>query len=141
MPMYMDIHEIQGATAEAVAKAHSADVETQKKYGVEYHKYWLNESTGKIFCLCTAPSAEAANRVHREAHGLVAAKLIEVAPEVAEGFLGGAEVNSAGAAIVPGGSEDHRDPGIRTVLFTDIVGSTELTQRLEIGRASCRERV
>jgi len=130
MPMYMDIHEIQGATAEAVAKAHSADVETQKKYGVEYHKYWLNESTGKIFCLCTAPSAEAANRVHREAHGLVAAKLIEVAPEVAEGFLGGAEVNSAGAAIVPGGSEDHRDPGIRTVLFTDIVGSTELTQRL-----------
>jgi class 3 adenylate cyclase len=130
MPMYMDIHEIQGATAEAVAKAHSADVETQKKYGVEYHKYWLNESTGKIFCLCTAPSAEAANRVHREAHGLVAAKLIEVAPEVAEGFLGGAEVNSAGAAIVPGGTEDHRDPGIRTILFTDIVGSTELTQRL-----------
>ena len=130
MPMYMDIHEIQGATAEAVAKAHSADVETQKKYGVEYHKYWLNESTGKIFCLCTAPSAEAANRVHREAHGLVAAKLIEVAPEVAEGFLGGAEVNGAGAAIVPGGSEDHRDPGIRTVLFSDIVGSTELTQRL-----------
>jgi class 3 adenylate cyclase len=53
-----------------------------------------------------------------------------VAPEIAEGFLGGAEINSAGAAVVPGGSEDHRDPGIRTVLFTDIVGSTELTQRL-----------
>ncbi len=79
MPMYMDIHEIQGATAEAVAKAHSADVETQKKYGVEYHKYWLNESTGKIFCLCTAPSAEAANRVHREAHGLVADEIYPVA--------------------------------------------------------------
>ena len=129
MPMYMDIHEIQGATAEAVAKAHSADVETQKKYGVEYHKYWLNESTGKVFCLCTAPNPEAANRVHREAHGLVAEKIIEVAPEIAEGFLGGAEINSAGAAIVAGGAEDHRDPGIRTILFTDIVGSTELTQR------------
>ena len=31
--MYMDIHEIRGATMEDVAKAHSADVETQRKYG------------------------------------------------------------------------------------------------------------
>ena len=129
MPMYMDIHEIKGATAEAVASAHAADVETQKKYGVEYHKYWLNESCGKIFCLCSAPTPEAAAQVHREAHGLVAEKIIEVAPEIAEGFLGEGEVNSAGAAIVPGGSENQRDPGIRTVMFTDIVGSTELTQR------------
>jgi class 3 adenylate cyclase len=129
MPMYMDIHEIKGATAEAVAAAHAADVETQKKYGVEYHKYWLNESCGKIFCLCSAPTPEAAAQVHREAHGLVAEKIIEVAPEIAEGFLGEGKVNSAGAAIVPGGSENQRDPGIRTVMFTDIVGSTELTQR------------
>ncbi len=130
MPMYMDIHEVKGATAEDVAKAHRADMETQKKYGVEYHKYWLNESCGKIFCLCSAPNPDAAAQVHREAHGLVAAKIIEVAPEIAEGFLGDTEVNSAGAAIVPGGTEHQRDPGIRTVLFTDIVGSTELTQRL-----------
>src|SRR5437899_4538477 len=120
MPMYMDIHEIHGATADAVAKAHKADVELQKKYGVEYHKYWLNESCGKIFCLCSAPNAEAAVSVHREAHGLLAEKIIEVAPEIAEGFLGEAEVNSAGAAIVPGGSENQRDPGIRTVMFPDI---------------------
>ena len=91
MPMYMDIHEIRGATAEDVAKAHLADMETQNKYGVEYHKYWFNESQGKIFCLCSAPNPEAAAQVHREAHGLVAEKIIEVAPEVAEGFLGGAK--------------------------------------------------
>jgi class 3 adenylate cyclase len=130
MPMYMDIHEVPGATAEDVAKAHLADVETQRKYGVEYHKYWFNESSGKIFCLCSAPSPEAAASVHREAHGLVAGKIIEVAPEIAEGFLGGCEVNSAGAALVPGGPGNERDPGIRTVLFTDIVDSTALTQRL-----------
>ncbi len=129
MPMYMDIHEIHGADADAVAKAHGLDVATQEKYGVEYHKYWFNESLGKIFCLCSAPNAEAAVTVHREAHGLLASKIIEVAPEVAEGFLGESGVNSAGAAIVPGGAENQRDPGIRTVLFTDIVGSTELTQR------------
>ncbi len=68
------------------------------------------------------------SQVHREAHGLVAEKIIEVEPELAEGFLGGGEVNQAGAAIVPGGAADARDPGIRTILFTDIVESTTLTQ-------------
>jgi class 3 adenylate cyclase len=129
MPIYMDIHEIRGATAEDVAKAHVEDVKTQRKHGVEYHRYWFNESSGKIFCLCSAPSPEAAAEVHREAHGLVATKIIEVAPEIAEGFLGGAEVNSAGAVLVPGGGANDRDPGIRTIMFTDIVDSTLLTQR------------
>ena len=130
MPMYMDIHEIHGVTAEDVAKAHFADMKIQDKYGVEYHKYWLNEGGGKIFCLCSAPSAEAADKVHREAHGLSASKIIEVEPDIAEGFLGGTQVNPAGAAILPGGGAGDRDPGIRTVLFTDIVDSTALTQRL-----------
>jgi class 3 adenylate cyclase len=128
--MYMDIHEVPGATAEAVAAAHVADLAVQSKYGVEYHKYWLNEGQGKIFCLCTAPNSEAAARVHREAHGLMAQKIIEVAPEVAEGFLGRCEVDEAGAAILPGGHRNERDSGVRIVLFTDIVGSTALTQRL-----------
>ena len=130
MPMYMDIHEIHGATADDVAKAHTADLETQRKYDVEYLKYWFNERRGKIFCLVSAPNPDAANQVHREAHGLVAERIIEVEPEIAEGFLGGVETNLAGAAIVPGGVADERDPGIRTVLFTDIVGSTMVTQRI-----------
>jgi class 3 adenylate cyclase len=130
MPMYMDIHELKGVTAADLAKAHAADVHVQAKHGVEYHKYWFNEAQGKIFCLCSAPSPEAAARVHREAHGLEAEKIIEVAPEIADGFMGGCEVNAAGAALVPGTSANERDPGIRTILFTDIVGSTELTQRV-----------
>lgn len=130
MPLYMDIHEVRGATAEEVAKAHAADVETQQKYGVEYLKYWFNESRGKVFCLVNAPSPEAADSVHREAHGLLAEKIIEVEPEVAEGFLGGGEVHPSGAVLVPGAAGTERDPGIRTVLFTDIVESTMLTQRL-----------
>ena len=116
MPMYMDIHEVRGATAEDVAKAHIADVKTQGKYGVEYHKYWFNESTGKIFCLCSAPSPEAAATVHREAHGLVASKIIEVAPEVAEGFLGGTRSQSGGCgARSRRDAHSDRDPGIRTI--------------------------
>ena len=126
----MDIHEVPGGvSAEDVAKAHAEDVKIEDKYGVHYHKYWVNEKAGKIFCLCHAPNAEAAAQVHREAHGMVADKIIEIQPEIADGFLGGVEVNEAGAALVPGATND-RDPGIRTILFTDIVESTTLTQTL-----------
>ena len=130
MPLYMDIHEVNGASPEDIAKAHEADTKVQKQYGVEYVKYWFNEDRGKVFCLCHAPSAEMATRVHGEAHGLVAEKIIEVEPELLEAFMGNGKANDAGAALVPGGAEHDRDPGIRTVLFTDIVDSTNMTQRL-----------
>jgi len=131
MPLYMDIHNLpEGTTAEDVGKAHAKDMKTQRKYGVEYSKYWVNEKAGKVFCLCHAPNAEAAECVHREAHGMVAEKLIEIQPEVAEGFLGSSETNDAGAVVLPGGGADARDPGIRTVVFTDVVNSTTLTQSL-----------
>jgi class 3 adenylate cyclase len=127
----MDIHNLpKGTTKEDVAKAHAKDMETQRKYGVEYSKYWVNEKTGKVFCLCHAPNAEAAECVHREAHGMLAEKIIEIEPELAEGFLGSAETNDAGAVVLPGGGADARDPGIRTILFTDVVNSTTLTQSL-----------
>ena len=79
MPLYMDIHKhIPGLTKEAIAGAHAADLVTGKKYGVEYLKYWFDESTGKAFCLVKAPNKEAAIKVHQEAHGLVADEIIEV---------------------------------------------------------------
>ena len=131
MPTYIDIHEIKGGvTADDVAKAHAHDVKVEGKYGVHYHKYWVNEKAGKIFCLCDAPSAEAAMEVHREAHGLIPEKIIQVEPDVADLFLGKSQVNEVGAVVMPGDKADARDPGIRTVLFTDIVESTSLTQRL-----------
>ncbi len=131
MPSYMDIHEIPGGvSAEDVAKAHAHDVSVQDKYGVKYHKYWVNEKAGKIFCLCHAPNAEAAKQVHREAHGLVAEKVIQVEPEMADLFMGAGEINGAGAVVLPGAELDQRDPGIRTILFTDIVESTAMTHRM-----------
>ena len=79
MPRFMDHHRnVEGLTAEAVADAHSKDVELQDKYGVEYHKYWFNEDTGEVFCLVDAPDRETASRVHQEAHGLTAHTLYEV---------------------------------------------------------------
>jgi hypothetical protein len=79
MPLYLDTHKsVPGLTAEAVAKAHAADLAVGPKHGVSYLRYWYDEATGKVFCLAEAPSAEAAIEVHREAHGLLADEITEV---------------------------------------------------------------
>ena len=79
MPLFMDVHEhVEGLTAEAVAQAHQADLKVQEKYGVNYRQYWYDEGSGKIFCLVEAPNKEAAEAVHREAHGSVADSITEV---------------------------------------------------------------
>ncbi len=79
MPMFMDVHTLEGGVAAAdVAKAHQADLETQGTYGVNYLKYWVDEEAGKIFCLVEAPDADTACTVHREAHGLVADEIYPV---------------------------------------------------------------
>ena len=80
MPLFMDIHTIEGGvTLDAVAGAHQLDLETQDAYGVRYQRYWVDEAAGRIFCLVEAPDAEAAVRVHREAHALVADEIYQVA--------------------------------------------------------------
>lgn len=79
MPLYMDTHrKVDGLTAKAVAEAHQRDVEVQGKRGVNYLKYWFNDQEGRVYCLVDAPSREAAEAVHREAHGLVADDIMEV---------------------------------------------------------------
>ena len=36
MPLYMDVHVMEGITAEDIAKAHAADMLVQGQYDVEY---------------------------------------------------------------------------------------------------------
>jgi hypothetical protein len=79
MPLYLDVHnKIEGLTTDMAAEAHKKDLAVQGKYGVNYIRYWYDEGAGKVFCLCTAPSKEAAAAVHREAHGAMADEIIEV---------------------------------------------------------------
>ena len=78
MPLFMDVHKVNGATEEAVAGAHQQDLAIQDRYGVRYLRYWLDEGSGTIFCLAQAPDKDAAIRVHREAHGLLADDIFEV---------------------------------------------------------------
>jgi len=79
MALFMDTHNIEGGvSATDVAAAHQADLATQVLHGVDHLRYWVDEEAGKIFCLVEAPNAEAANTVHREAHGLVADEIYSV---------------------------------------------------------------
>lgn len=79
MPLYMDEHRnMKGVKAEAVAEAHAKDLAVEGAHGVHYRSYWVDEKKGAIFCLVEAPNAEAAARVHKEAHGLLADEIHEV---------------------------------------------------------------
>ena len=126
MPIFMDRHDMRGAKAEDVAEAHRKDLEIQDKYGVKYMTYWWDQDRSTGFCLVQAPDAAAAERVHREAHGEIANTIIRVDLATVEAFLGRiGDPRAAASATTPA-----VDPGLRAVMFTDIVGSTEMTARL-----------
>lgn len=112
-------------TAADIAQAHLLDVQVQDKYNVRYLTYWFDQDTGSVFCLAEAPSAEAAEIVHKEAHGLVANEIIPVEDSLVRDFLGR-------LTDPPGAGPDNppADSAFRTIIFTDIAGSTAQTQKL-----------
>jgi len=80
VPLFMDIHQkVEGLTPDAVTAAHAQDLAVQARYGVRFIRYWYDDKTGKVFCLSEAPTPEAIEAVHREAHGLLADEIIQVA--------------------------------------------------------------
>lgn len=78
MPLYMDIHKVEAVDPDALVGAHERDLEVQERHGVNYLRYWFSEQPARVFCLVEAPSREAAQAVHKEAHGMVADEIIEV---------------------------------------------------------------
>lgn len=118
----MDRHELPGATAEEVAAAHVQDLGVQAGHGVRYLTYWFEEERGSVFCLVEGPNREAVEHVHRESHGLLAASIIEVEPGSVQAFFGATPNHPPGVA--------YRESAVRAVLFTDICGSTAMTQAL-----------
>ncbi|MBN9383814.1 MAG: DUF4242 domain-containing protein [Chitinophagaceae bacterium] len=70
---YIDVHHLGAGkvTAAAVADAHAKDLATEKKYGVEFIKYWVDEKDGDVYCLSSAPDTQSIRKTHGEAHGLL----------------------------------------------------------------------
>ncbi len=126
MPIFMDRHDLPGVPQQDVYDAHRKDLEVQDRYGVKYMTYWWDYEHGTGFCLVDAPDAATAERVHRESHGAVASAIIPVDLAAVEAFLG----RIGDPHATPSAAAPAIDPGLRAVMFTDIVGSTEMTARL-----------
>jgi class 3 adenylate cyclase len=118
----MDRHDLPGLTAEDVARAHASDQRVSGKHGVDFLSYWFDQDMGAAFCLARAPSPESVAAVHDEAHGFVPNEIIGVSEDVVLRFLG-----------MVRDPADHTEvtSSFRTVLFTDLEGSTALAQELE----------
>jgi class 3 adenylate cyclase len=122
MPLFMDRHDVPGATAEDVAKAHVSDLELAGKHDVQFLSYWFDAESGGVFCFAKAPARENLEAVHDESHGLVPNEIISVSEDAVLRFLG--KVHDP---------IDHTEltSPFRTILFTDLEGSTAMAERLD----------
>jgi phenolic acid decarboxylase len=77
---FIDVHYLKtGKTSfKDVADAHMKDLAVEKKYGVEFLRYWVDEQRGVVYCLSSAADSESIVSTHREAHGLLPATVFEV---------------------------------------------------------------
>lgn len=123
----MDRHEFAGLTAADAARMHVKDIELQGQFGVQFLTYWFDPDRQTAFCLAKAPSADNVETIHRESHGATPGRVIEVDRQVVERFMGGVIEHPLG--------EPYVETAFRTILFTDMEGSTSLTQRLGDARA------
>ena len=123
MPMYIDRHDVPGATPEELADAHRLDVAVQSKHGVRYHTYWFDPDKGSVFCLAEGPSKQAIETVHRESHGLLASTILELDESTPlNDFFGSLPSHPVGTA--------YAAPALRAIVFTDVCGSVAQTQEL-----------
>jgi hypothetical protein len=83
--LFIDVHELGAGKVKAadVAEAHKKDLATQGKHNVEFKAYWVDEKEGKVYCLSESPSAEETTATHKEAHGLMPSKVMEVTADAA----------------------------------------------------------
>lgn len=132
MPIYMDRHYIEGATAHAVAIAHNADLAVQDRYRVRFMTYWFDEVRSTAFCLVNSPDTETIRQAHHELHGLVTHEIIEVDPAVVEAFLGRV---ADPVPADPRHLEQAIDAAFRAIMFTDLKDSTLMTSVLGDARA------
>jgi class 3 adenylate cyclase len=135
MPIYMDRHEMEGATAKAVADAHQKDLKLQDKYDIKMLTYWFDESRGSAFCLVNASSKEKVTQLHAEAHGEIPNKIIEVDPQAVATFLGRIEDPNPNNESDTFSNGTEIDSAFRTIMFTDMKDSTAITSRLGDARA------
>ena len=78
--VFLDKHQLGpgNVSAKDVAEGHKKDLVTQKKYGVNFINYWVDEKKGVVICLSQAKDAASIIQTHKEAHGLLPAEVLKV---------------------------------------------------------------
>lgn len=71
--LYIDVHHLGAGKVnyQAVAEAHAKDLAVQKKYGVQFIEYWVDEARGTVYCLSSSADTNSIRKTHAEAHGLL----------------------------------------------------------------------
>ncbi|MGH8958335.1 MAG: nickel-binding protein [Acidimicrobiia bacterium] len=121
MPLYMDQHDTKGAVPTDLAAAHAMDLALEGAYNVRFLTYWLDYPRGIANCLVEAPNPEVVNEVHGLSHGLLAHRVIPVDRFEVAAILG---------RLTDPDDGPIDEPATRTIVFTDMVGSTALLDTL-----------
>lgn len=144
MPIYMDIHEVPGIEAMDAAQAHQKDMLIQHEYHCKCMTYWIDEPRGVVFCLIEAPDKSVVEEMHKNSHGLIPHKIIEVKNDLVENFLGRIH-DPEGVVITDEGFKVFSDSAFRILLITDTTDpvllrhgmgkdiASELLQRMNSG--------
>lgn len=68
MPEFMDVHRsMKGVTQEQLKEAHDADLAIQDDEKVNFKQAWGDPTSGMVFCLSEAPTADAVRIIHERA--------------------------------------------------------------------------
>lgn len=136
MPIYMDFHDMpDGISAKHVAEMHQADLKIEHKYNCRGLTYWCDERRQTAFCLIEAPNKQAIIDLHKQAHGDVPQRIIEVNDTIVESFLGRIED--------PEKSQDTtlniiNDPAFRLLMVVNLAKNTIRNQNQNTLQAALR---
>ena len=130
MAIYMDLHQISGASPQDLAEAHKKDLELQDEFGVKMLTYWYDNERGTAFCLIDAAGEETIRRLHHQAHGNVPHQIIPVDIMAVRSFLGRISDPLPEDVGRVGAGRPEMDAAFRLIMFTDLKDSTAMTSRL-----------
>ena len=66
--LYLDVHHLGVGLVDfaGAAEAHAKDLVVQKKYGVHFIKFWVDEAKGDVYCLASAPDSQSLLNTHAD---------------------------------------------------------------------------
>jgi hypothetical protein len=130
MPIYLDYHQLEGITIDKIRAAHQGDIAHQKKHGVKFIQYWMNEKNATVFCLVEGPNSEACQACHLEAKNGTPCNIQEVEPLFFRTFMGEGRPIDRDMTMFENG---EIDPATRTIIViylndTEVINLRDTTE-------------